>query len=186
MAVHLIGPRIERPPGTIDTTSHSRTWSRGLSPFLLGPVDLYDGHRALRMENAWQFSKVYPEDVGADGTPAEDYWEWAKAGWADERAHRHPKGKGRVPAYSWWDGDSLSYIEARKRIYFPLYAKAVAKTKAFHILLETYRREGDVFLWGFDVYDHRALGMSFQDVLNNPLRPMGHSFVLAYLLEELK
>lgn len=186
MAVHIIGPKDSRPDDAIDTTSRSKTWSRGLSPFFVGPIDLYGGFVARNMENAWQFSKVYPEDVGADGTPSEDYWEWAKAGWADERAHRYPKGRGRVPAYSWWDGEKLTYVEARKRIYFPLYAKAVAKTAAFLRLQEVYRREEEITLWDFDGYDHRALGMDYKDVLNDPKRKMGHAFVLGYLLEGLQ
>jgi hypothetical protein len=28
----------------IDTTSRSTNWTRGLSPFFLGPIPLYDGH----------------------------------------------------------------------------------------------------------------------------------------------
>jgi len=186
MTVRIIGPKDIRPVDAIDTTSRSLGWSRGLSPFFVGPVALYGGHTALNVENAWQFSKVYPEHVGADGTPTEDYWEWAKAGWADKRAHRYPMGKGRVPKFSWWDGKALSYLEARRRIYFPLYAKAVSKTSAFHHLLNLYLQLGEVTLWDFDGYDHRALGMTYSDVLNNPERKMGHAFVLGHLLEGLR
>jgi hypothetical protein len=34
-------------------------------------------------------------------------------------------GRGAKPEYSLWDGERLDYIEARKRIYAPLYARAV-------------------------------------------------------------
>ena len=33
----------------------------GLSPFYLGPVECYDGLVSQTFENAWQFSKVYPD-----------------------------------------------------------------------------------------------------------------------------
>lgn len=73
----------------VNTTSRSKDWSRGLSPFFVGPVELYDGRVAQNVENAWQFSKVYrkiysQQHIGPDGLPNEDYWKWAEAGWADE------------------------------------------------------------------------------------------------------
>ena len=186
--IRIIGPRDSRPEGVIDTTSRSRDWSRGLSPFLVGPVPLYPGAGppfSQTMEGAWQFSKVYPEHVGSNGEPTEQYWKWARAGWHDSRAHRYPMGKGRVPKFSWWDGQPLGYIEARKAIYVPLYARAVAETQAFGMLLALYREEGEATLWDFDGYDHHALGMSYKDVVNDPKRKMGHAFVLGYLLEQL-
>jgi len=79
----------------------------------------------------------------------------------------------------------LGYIEARKRIYFRLYAKAVAKTEAFAQLRALHEERGQLVLWDFDGYDHRARNMTLKDVLNNPKRPMGHAFVLAFLLERL-
>lgn len=37
----------------IDTTSHSTNWSKGLSPFFLGPVELYDDYEAKTFENGY-------------------------------------------------------------------------------------------------------------------------------------
>lgn len=188
MGVRVIGPQDEQPPDTINTTSRSTTWSRGLSPFFLGPIPLYEGAVvpfSLNMENAWQFAKVYPEHVGADGYPTPAYFEWAKSGWEDKWAHRRPMGR-RVPKFSFWGGERLGYIEARKRIYVPLYAKAVVNTKAFQTLLTLYREKGEVTLWDFDGYDHIKMGKTIQEVLKDPSRPMGHAFVLAYLLENLR
>jgi hypothetical protein len=92
----------------------------------------------------------------------------------------------RVPKFSFWEGEKLGYIEARKRIYVPLYAKAVVNTKAFQTLLALYREKGEVVLWDFDGYDHIKMGKTIREVLNDPSRPMGHAFVLAYLLESLR
>lgn len=170
----------------INTTSRSTTWSKGLSPFFLGPVHLYGGYSAQNVENAWQFSKVYPNHVGADKLPNRTYFEWAKKGWADTYAHRYPMGKGAVPLYSWWDGDTLDYIEARETIYIPLYAEAVKKSETFANLKSMYKTGEDIYLRDFDGYNFRKLGLSFEQVINDPKRKMGHAFVLAMLLEEYK
>jgi len=156
----------------------------GLSPFLLGPVALYQDHVALRMENGWQYSKVYPEHLDEHGDPSQEYFRWAKTGWAKNRAERHPMGKLQRPAYSWWDGRKLGYIDARKQIYLPLYAIAVARTKTYAELKEMYQKYHELILWDYDAYDHRAVNMSYTDVLNRPDRIMGHAFILAMMLQE--
>lgn len=182
----VIGPRDPKDSRAIITTSISKGLGKQFSPFVLGPVKLYKGavaSRAMNVENAWQFSKVYKQYIGDDGNPAASYFEWAKQGWLDTRAHRYPMGKGARPEYAWWDGEKLDYIEARKRIYFPLYANAVRKTKAFKILKKGYEEGEDIILWDFDGYDHKSLGMTLKDVLNDTSRPMGHAFIIMALLE---
>lgn len=193
--IRVVGPRepkeigLSRRPTFVNTTSRAADdWQRRLSPFHLGPVPLYEGAavpRAWNVENAWQFSKVYADHVGPDGLPTDDYFEWARRGWLHRRAIRYPRGKGAIPDYSWWAGEKLGYVAARKRIYVPCYAKCVLPSTAFARLLELYREHGEVVLWDFDGYDHRRLGMSLKDVLNDPTRKMGHAFVLAMLLERM-
>ena len=187
MTVRVIGPRDPRVPGAVNTTSRStEAWSRGLSPFFVGPVPLYPGAgvaEATCVENAWQFSKVYPDHVPLEGPPSQAYWEWARKGWRDRYAHRYPRGRGAVPAFSWWAGEALDYLTARRRIYIPLYGRAVVQTAAWRQLSAQYRRDGSVTLWDFDGYDHRAAGMTYADVAACPTRKMGHAFVLALLLE---
>lgn len=191
MTVRVIGFKEAVSPDelVVNTTSRSsESWSRGLSPFYLGPVPLYEGAvcaEAANLENAWQFSKVYPEHLDGDRNPTQAYFEWAAAGWRDTKAHRYPMGKGAKPSYSWWAGKRLGYLEARKSIYIPLYARAVVQTHAFAHLLDLYRKTGSVTLWDFDGYDHRSLGMSMKDVVNNEKRSMGHAFVVAHLLESI-
>lgn len=180
--IYIIGPRGRRSQPYVDTTSRSTNWSRALSPFFLGPVELYGGYTARNVENAWQYSKVYEKYADKDSNPTEKYFDWAKEGWEKTYADRYPMGKGMKPLYSWWDGQKLDYIAARKKIYCPLYAKAVEGTAAFKKLQEEYNK-GDLYLWDFDGYDHLLLGMSYKDVLNCPDRKMGHAFVLAMMLE---
>jgi hypothetical protein len=57
MEIKVVGPRDRK--GTVgfvvDTTSHAKDdWQREFSPFFLGPVPLYGGRAARRMENARQ------------------------------------------------------------------------------------------------------------------------------------
>lgn len=185
--IRIIGPKRDKktylvPDNLINTTSRSNDWSRGLSPFYLGPVYLYDFYTASNVENALQFCKVYPEHVDSDNNPTDEYWKWAKAGWADKYAHRYPMGKGAKPLYSLWKGQKLTYVQARKVIYAPIYRDAVINTNAFKRLRELYE-QGDIALWDFDGYDHHSLGMSYKDVINDPNLKMGHAFVLAMILE---
>lgn len=176
----------------IVTVSKSTTWSQGLSPFILGPCKLYEDYESKNMENAWQFTKVYTEHATMDGDIHTSYWEWAKNGWASDIAFRYPMGKGRKPLFSLWkvNGEfkKLDYIEARKRIYIPLYYHAVKNTEAFEKLKQKYEqlnKDGkDLYLVDFDAYRHKIMHKSYSDVINNPARKMGHAFVLAMMLEE--
>jgi hypothetical protein len=167
----------------VDCTSASGEW-RDLSPFLLPGGRLYGEYRAHTMENAWQFAKVYAVHATEHGEPTDAYWAWATAGWTDTRAHRYPMGKGAVPLYSLWRGEHLGYLEARRRIYAPLYARAVVKTPAFARLRRLVGEEGGtLYLRDYDGYDHKKIGMDYAAVFDEPRRKMGHAFVLAMLLD---
>lgn len=167
----------------VNTTSKSETdWQRDLSPFYLGPCDLYQGLYSVRMENGWQFSKVYSEHISENGEPTDEYFEWAIQGWANPRPIRYPMGKGRKPEYCFWDGEHYSYIEARKKIYVPLYAKSVQKTNGFRKLIELSKSDKNLYLLDYDAYRHENLGLTLTQVLNKPDKKMGHAFVLMMLL----
>jgi hypothetical protein len=170
----------------IDTTSKSTDWSKGLSPFVVEGGPLYDKYYAQNVENAWQFSKVY-EEFDNDGTPKPEYFVWAQNGWNDKYAHRYPMGKGKIPLYSWWDGEKLTYVEARKKIYIPIYARGVIKTKAFRKLLYIYRStKKDIYLIDFDGYNHIQMEKTLTEIVNDPHMKMGHAFVIYSLLEKYK
>ena len=183
--IRVVGPSdpADLQAQAINTTSRSVTWSRNLSPFLVGPIDLYSGHKAENLENAWQYSKVYPVHFDEDKDEVkQDYFDWAKMGWSNKRGVRYPMGK-RKPLFSLWEGQRLDYVTARKKIYAPLYSKAVEKTYAWRQLKQEYNKTGNIVLWDFDSYDHNARGMSWNDVMNNDKDKMGHGFVLAMMLE---
>lgn len=165
----------------VNTTSKAPTWERDLSPFHLGPCELYGGEKAIRMENAWQFSKLYAVHA-KEGEPTPAYWSWARQGWADPAPRRYPMGRGAKPLCSLWDGQKYGYIEARKRIYAPLYAIAVQRTEGWGKLQELYETKAVLVLRDYDGYDYT--GQTLSQVLNNPARKMGHAFVLAMLLTQ--
>jgi len=166
----------------IDTTS-GRGAYRDLSPFILGPIQTYESNiQARNLENCWQFSKVYRRFLDKDGNPSAEYFSWRNTGWIDERAHRYPMGRGAKPEYSWWWGEKLDYIRARKVIYARLYAKYVVRTQSWLRLKEIYDSGQDIILRDYDGYDNIVLGMSLRDVINDPKRKMGHAFVLKMIL----
>ncbi len=181
MKVHVAG--IRETPETkivIDVTSRSSiSWARGLSPFHLGPIPLYDGMVSKNMENAWQYSKVYKPFINAEGEISPEYQTWAKNGWNRERADRYPMGKGAIPEFSLWKGKRLEYIEAREQIYLPLYARSVVGTEAFRLLRET-AMEHPVTLVDFDV--HKSGTENLYATLKDPSKKFGHGFVLFGLL----
>ncbi len=169
----------------IDVTSQSTTWTKVFSPFFLGPCKLYGPYGAFNVENAWQYAKVYKDQVDENGDPTDAYWDFAYRGWGKKRAERYPKGKGAVPEYSLWDGEKLGYVDAKRRIYVPLYEKAVYDSGYFESLVEFVReleQEGyQVGFFDFDGFDNHAQNMSFDDVLNSNRR-LGHAMVLANMI----
>lgn len=184
MPVYVLNPREPVREGvlTLNTTSRSTDFAKGLSPFIVGPV-MANGHKCWNVENAWQYSKVYAEHVDIHNDPTEEYFEWRNKGYNEKWAQRYPMGKGRKALFSFWNGERLSYVEARKKIYIPLYRDAVKTTAAFARLTEEYKKRGEIVLIDFDAYNHRLLGMNWHDVINNPDKKMGHAFVLAMMLE---
>lgn len=186
-AIRIVNPRTRIPEGAVvvNTTSRSRElWSRGLFPFHLGPVKMWDGSLCLNVENAWQYSKVYPDQVAALGDPTQQWYQWASAGWRSPSAVRYPRGRGAKPLYSYWAGRKYDYIGARKNLYCPIYATAVYNTEAFAILHQLYTTNREIWLIDFDGYDYIAKGKTLLDVINDPTKKMGHAFVLAMLLTD--
>lgn len=190
--LYVVGFNDEIPEGhvVINTTSRSKNWSKGLSPFFLNPGKLYGNYKAQNVENAWQYSKVYDEHLDSSGNIKEDYFHWAENGFNSKSADRYPKGKNRKPVFSYWDGNKYDYITARKKIYAPIYTRAVLASRAYKQLKKIYyesMEEGKhVYLQDFDGYNHIQEGLTFNEVINNPNRKMGHAFIIWYLIVIVK
>jgi len=97
-------------------------------------------------------------------------------------------GRGAIPLYSHWNGEQLGYVEARKKIYCPLYASAVEKTEAFSRLKNLYEKckKEQKVLAIFDFDGHNSVeffGGNYESIFYNHKMKMGHGFVLAMMLE---
>lgn len=180
--IHVYHNRAKPPADAIviDCTSWSKEpWSRAFSPFYLGPVEVTPYDETLvsqNMENAWQFSKVFSgyEDK-------EKYLEWAKKGFDSKKAIRYPIARGTHSLYHVHKGEKLNKVEARKKIYCPLYAYCVEKyaKDALDKLRDLYLEGKNIALLDFDGYSKYT---SLKEVLNDPNKKMGQAFVLAMII----
>jgi len=165
----------------INCTSRGFDKFKMLSPFINRNVSCYGDLVSKNMENAWQFSKVYPQH-NLSGVPTQEWYEWRNRGFEDGFAHRYPMGKGSIPLYSFWDNKKLGYIEARRQIYFPLYENSVKNTDIFAELQTEYNKGTLLAIRDFDVYRIDISKISLKDVVDNPMKKAGHGFVLYKML----
>lgn len=177
------------PSGYMEIDTTSKGTNKDLSPFYLGPCVWNDpvfGQMSCKtFENLWQYSKVYKTHCDASGNPTNTYYKWRSYGFNKTRADRYPMGKGKKPLYSLWMGERLSYIDARKRIYIPMYSWLVVRTHSYQTLYNLIMSRKCVALRDFDGYDYQSKNMTMENVINNSTRPMGHAFVIAMLLHGL-
>jgi len=179
--LYNLGKRDVVPDGVdivLDCTSHNKDAqvAKDLSPFYLGPLTI-NGVECMNFENAWQFSKCYKNHLKR-GQITDGYYQFRDSGYANKKAVRYPMGRGAVPEFSLLDGNQLSYVEARQQIYLPMYAALVVKTKTFKWLRKEYFSGKSIAFRDFDGYDHRKLGYSYQDVILDARRKMGHGSCL--------
>lgn len=182
--VRVIGPRDPREKDAVNCCSIAKGWSRQLSPFYLGPVTLWDGRVSCTMENAWQGSKVYSlHYLKSNQSPTAEWYDWSERLFNNPRAVRYPMGRGAKPVGSWWDGEILNYVTARKAIYWPLYRNAVRKMFGWECLKKLFTQQitpQPITLWDFDGYERGD--KTLREVVNDPQHKMGHAFVLAAML----
>jgi hypothetical protein len=166
----------KRVDGCIDVTSKGAFWQ--LSPFYLE----WNG---VKVENLWQYSKVYKQHLGLDGNPNKEWYEWRADGFTKERAVRYPMGKGAVPEYSYFNGQKYDYIAARRHIYIPYYILSIDRHFEHWQKLVRLYLEKDILLFDYDGYNRHELGMTLGDVVNCTTKKMGHAFVLEGMLQTL-
>jgi len=174
------GPRDKIPNDylKINTTSTSKEWSRIFSPFFLGPVEiepiLGEKQVSTTFENAWQYSKKYKWQT------LKEWKEWSQEGFNKKKAVRYPMGKGSKPEYSLHLGNKLDYIEARFKIYAPLYEQAILKyaNEEYEKLKKMYDSGEKIALFDFDGHGYHLANLKLEDVIYNEKHKMGHSFVL--------
>jgi hypothetical protein len=142
-------------------------FAREISPFYVGPVVSADGVRAEIFEIFWQCGKVYPcHDEG--GRPNADYFEWRNYFYSQTECTkdlmRHTcKSIGYehkdARYFAYFDKDKgeyipLGYVDARKKVYFPEYAKLIYNTESFRYLKSLVDGGGKVALVDFDACNY--------------------------------
>lgn len=114
------------------------------------------------------------------------FFERRKKGWADVKAHRHvKKGKGpnpNVPLYSYWKGEHLTYLQARKAIYCPLYVKMVVETPEYKALEKMVAEGTNLQILGYDGYNFEAQGKTLKECFDDASRAFGHEMLIVGLL----
>lgn len=215
----------------INLTSRNpdRSFSKQVSPFYVGPVKGSDGAGADNLEVFWQCGKVFPHHDDA-GKPTSDFFSYrekmygAPNGSIPKPVMRHPYREFGYEAddmlyWPYWNEEKgeyepLSYLEARKKVYVPEYAKLVADTPALKYmkkLLDEGKKIALLDFDGFNYYCDEAMKIryrayvlkcrknkvhptlsekDFTDIkdmksaINFAHTPVGHAFVVKALLQD--
>ena len=201
------------------------TFNKDISPFFLGPVVASDGMECQVFEHFWQVSKVFPcHYVNGKLTP--DYFKWRKEWFDKERVSDKTASRRPHSVLGYKDSDCLfsiyyengkylhlDYVQARKKIYIPEYAKLVVNTESFKWIKSLYDSGKKIALVDFDGYNYyykKAKEKLFNsylnkcqkggykptqtlndylnintinDVINCGFTPAGHGFIIKMLLE---
>ena len=194
---------------TIPAWSRGKKPFNQLSPMILGPILLIeplplrpgfqmsaDGKETVMecplFENYWQGNKIYNCDLidPAKGLTVENltdaFWERrAKVLSSTEPVRRSlPKAKYGVPIASYYKGEILGYVAARKLFYCPWYAYMVTCHPVFVELQKRYDAGEKLLIVGPDGYD-KDVDLN-RDVLawliEDTSRPFGHELVICGML----
>lgn len=164
------------------TSTSKESWWQAMSPFLVGPVEI-NGITATTVENAWQYSKVYPWHLDENGNIKEEYYKWREKGYSNPKSDRYPYGKEAKHSFVLFNDLRIkSELEAKEKVFLPLYSNALKKTESYAILLQLAREGMNFCLLDFDAYDHT--GKTKQEIIDHPTRNFGHGFCIKWLLDE--
>ena len=194
---------------------------KDVSPFYLGPLVTSDGLKCYIFEHFWQASKVFPCHLVCDELTPE-FFSWRKSWYDMEKVKnktesRRPhtllgyKDKDCLFSVFYEDGEykRLTYVEARKKMYIPEYAKLIVKTESYKWIKSLYDSGKKIALVDFDGYNYyydtakeklynsyvnkvKYPSVSKSDYLNLDsmkkvidcgFTPAGHSFIIKMLLE---
>lgn len=172
---------------SINVCSSSKTWTKGLSPTRCGSVT----HQELDwdntplpvascVENLWQFCKVWPFDLD-DNTLKKSYFKRKREGFLNPRGVRHPVksvDKTIKPISTYYRGEFLSWIPARKKFYCPVYESSVIRTGAYQELEKLHQNGYNLLILDYDGYKTK----DFTKAIHNEKKPFGHGHVLCCML----
>lgn len=155
----------------IDLTSRNRNvdFAKQVSPFFVGPVVGPDGATAANLEVFWQCGKVFPNHNNG-GSPTEEYFSYRNEmysklpGEIPKPVMRHPYKEFGFDAddmcyWPYWNKEKgeyelLSYLEGRKKVYIPEYAKLVVNSNAFKWMKSLVDKGKKIALLDFDGFNY--------------------------------
>lgn len=179
----------DEPYVELNVTSRSTDWGKALSPFLLGPVVTVNG-TALNVENAWQYSKIWPmhwDEEKQEPRPA--YWYWRQKGFDTKYGQRYPFGKEEQNnTLGTWLGKKgergrlVPYTQAKRLLYVPTYQQALRASAWYptfiKFIADAYHTDTNLVFRDFDTFNHYEKGMTLMDILNSSDHRYGHGFIL--------
>jgi len=206
--------------------SEHPTFAKDLSPFYVGPVISSDGVKSEVFEIFWQCGKVYPCH-DENGKPNAEFFKWRNNLYSqrvcskdlmrhacNDLGYTHKDTR----YFAYFDKTKneyipLNYVESRKKVYIPEYAKLVYNTESFKWLksiVDSGKKVALVDFDGYNYYSERAKSKLYEsysnkckkenrtidrkledftkisnikEVINCPYLLAGHGFVLKMLLE---
>lgn len=194
ISIDVCGPDDDVPEGCLKLSVSSRApifnptgWKDlwRLSPFSVVPggisVPGLRGTSSQTVENAWQFLKLWP---GEPGWLEED----ARAAFDSPCAIRFPRGRHVRAIGAYWgeDGSTLSYVEARRRIYVPAYRQLLQQPDRVAIIdrLRQAAMAQPVCVHDFDSYRLADVGLKTPaEALYSEARPFAHAFLVALAVQ---
>ncbi len=170
----------------VDVTSHSKDkLGRQFSPFLLGDVYVESGLWASSVENAWQYSKVFPEHTDLAGNPTDEWYAWREEGIERDHPVHSPMRRGAQHLYWFNKGRKLNARAAREELFKPWYMDLARNTDAWDWLVSEYQQGKRIMMRDFKAIDNVAEQRTFTECLNEPSIPLCHGYLLAEALEGL-
>lgn len=164
------------------------------------PIEVYSHYTQRGNPKAlyWAWPK-HATHLDESGNVILEAWhEWRDSLWAAQKPVRYPNGyehRAECKFALLNDTERLSYIEARKRLYFVEYIRLVRKRPLYARLLEALREKRHVCIGEIDVpapgkrgthaSDTAEVEMTLprlQAMLEDESEPFGHGLCLAYAL----
>lgn len=158
------------------------SFGKELSPFFIGPVIASDGAKANIFEVFWQCGKVYPCH-DENGKPNDDFFKWrnefySKTECTKDLMRHSCKSLGYEHKdcryFAYYDKNKceyipLSFVEARKKVYFPEYAKLIYNTEAFlwmKSLVDSGKKIALVDFDGYNYYEACSMEKKYEQYVN--------------------
>lgn len=183
----------------INVCSSSKTFYKYLSPFLLGPITIktvdYEGNVILqnceKFENLWQSLKVWDNDLDKDYKIMKSWYDRKNKYFLDKKSHRHIENKRNCKTmfHLWVDQETgkverLNYIDARKKIYCPIYESLVKNLSYYQNLEKLVNNGTNVQILGYDGYDFT--GKTLNECFDDVSKPFGHELCLVGMLKNIR